>query len=316
MSTGKRQSDGAGDGPLVSIIMIFLNEEKFIDDAIRSIVAQSYSNWELLMVDDGSTDSSTGIARRYALEHPQRVHYLEHPSHENRGMSASRNLAIRYCRGKYISFLDADDTWLPRKLEQQLAIIETQPEAAMVCGRAQFWHSWTGKPEDSGRDFLQELEVQLDALITPPSLFVLFLKNEWASVCDILMRRRVVEAVGGYDDSFRGMYEDQVFNAKVCLEFSVFVSSESWYRYRQHSEACTILSNRAGQYPQKRREFLNWLEAYLVEKGMTGTDVWKVLKAEQWRLRHLLLSNLLQTLRRIAKQVTSLRQTEKRSCLV
>jgi glycosyltransferase involved in cell wall biosynthesis len=316
MSTAERQSAGASDSPLVSVIMIFLNEERFIDDAIRSVFAQSYRNWELLMVDDGSSDSSTDIARRYALEYPQKAYYLEHPSHENRGMSASRNLAIRYCRGEYLSFLDADDTWLPHKLEQQLAIIDAQPEAAMVCGRAQFWHSWTGKLEDSGRDFTQELDVELDTLIRPPKLLSLFLQNEWASICDILISRKTVEAVGGYDNSFRAMYEDQVFNAKVCLEFPVFVSSESWYRYRQHSKACTTLSNRAGQYRQKRGEFLGWLEEYLAKKGMIDTDVWGVLKAEQWRLKHLHLSNILRRLRHLSKQITSFRQSWRHACLV
>ena len=268
------------------------------------------------MVDDGSSDASTDIAQRYALEYPQKVHYLEHPCHANLGMSAARNLGIRCCQGDYIAFLDADDMWLPCKLEEQLTIMDSQPEAVMVCGRAQFWHSWTGKVEDSGRDFIQDIEVQLDSLVKPPALLALFLKNEWASVCDILIRRRVIDAIGGYADSFRGMYEDQVFNTKVCLEFPVFVSSKSWYRYRQHSEACTTLSNRAGQYCQKRAEFLRWLEEYLAKKGMIDTDVWGVLKAEQWRLKHLYLSNILRRLRHLSKQITSFRQSWRQACLV
>src|SRR6187431_518610 len=77
--------------PLVTVIIVFLNAEKFIDEAIASVFAQSYSPWELLLVDDGSTDRSTAIARRYAQRHPNKVRYLEHSGHRNRGISASQN---------------------------------------------------------------------------------------------------------------------------------------------------------------------------------------------------------------------------------
>src|SRR5918999_1055965 len=111
--------------PLVSVIMIFLNAEKFIEEAIESVFAQTYDSWELLLVDDGSTDDSTDIALRYAQQNPERVRYLEHDSHLNRGMSASRNLGITHAIGEYIAFLDADDVWLPHKLEQQVAILSS-----------------------------------------------------------------------------------------------------------------------------------------------------------------------------------------------
>src|ERR687889_2435319 len=92
--------------PLVSSIIIFLNRERFIQEAIESVFAQTYDNWELLLVDDGSTDGSTQIALRYAERYPEKVRYLEHPGHQNSGMSASRNLGIRYAKGEYIAFLD------------------------------------------------------------------------------------------------------------------------------------------------------------------------------------------------------------------
>ena len=120
--------------PLVSVIIIFLNEQRFLSEAIESVLEQTCSNWELLLVDDGSTDASTGIARRYSECDAQRVRYLEHPSHTNRGMSASRNLGIQEARGEYVALLDADDVWLQDKLARQLEIMEQRPEAAMVYG--------------------------------------------------------------------------------------------------------------------------------------------------------------------------------------
>jgi glycosyltransferase involved in cell wall biosynthesis len=80
------------DKPLVSVVVIFLNAADFIEEAIESVIAQTFADWELLLVDDGSTDASTGIAKAYAARHPGRVFYLTHEGRENRGMSASRNL--------------------------------------------------------------------------------------------------------------------------------------------------------------------------------------------------------------------------------
>ena len=84
------------DPALVSVITIFLNEERFLEEAIQSVFQQSYTNWELLLVDNGSADASTRLAQRYADEDPDVVRYLEHEGHPNRGMSTSHNLGIRH----------------------------------------------------------------------------------------------------------------------------------------------------------------------------------------------------------------------------
>src|SRR6185369_4754962 len=151
--------------------------ERFIEEAIASVFAQTYPHWELLLVDDGSTDGGTAIARGYAARHPDRVRYLEHPGHANRGMSASRNLGIAAARGAYVAFLDADDTWLPGKLTAQVALLHTHPEAAMVYGRTLIWHGWTGRPEDVARDHVLDLGVPPETLVAPPRLFFGLLEN-------------------------------------------------------------------------------------------------------------------------------------------
>jgi len=85
--------------PVVSVVTIFWNEARFITDAIESVIAQTYPSWELLLVDDGSDDSSSDIARRYASSRTGQIRYLEHPHHANLGMSAARNLAYVNSRG-------------------------------------------------------------------------------------------------------------------------------------------------------------------------------------------------------------------------
>src|SRR6476619_2393315 len=130
--------------PLVTCIVIFLDEERFLVEAIDSVRAQTYPSWEIVLVDDGSSDRSTQIARDYAQRFPDRIRYVEHPRHETRGMSAARNLGLAHARGQYVGFLDADDTWEPNKLQEQVGLLDMRPDVAMVYGRTLLWHSWRG----------------------------------------------------------------------------------------------------------------------------------------------------------------------------
>ena len=122
------------------------------------------------------------------------------------------------------------------KLERQLAILEEQTEAVMVYGATELWHSWAGTGEDVARDSKQAIGVEANTLVRPPALLMLFLARKAITPCpsDVLVRRETVAAVGGFVDSFPGMYEDQVFFAKVTLQAPVFVSGECWSRHRQH----------------------------------------------------------------------------------
>lgn len=280
---------------LVSVIIIFLNAEKFIQETIESVFAQTHDNWELLLVDDGSTDRSTAIAQQYAQQYPNKVRYLDHESHQNRGMSASRNLGIKNARGEYIGFVDADDIWLPQKLEQQLAILQAHPEAAMVYGRTQIWYTWTGNPEDSQLDHFYDLGVQPDTVVEPPKLLILLLQNkvQTPTTCNALVRRQVFAEIGGFENAFRTMYEDQVFFSKVHLKYPVFVGNECWAKYRQHRDSCSSIAENAQKYYTARLPFLTWLKNYLSEQGVKDAKIWKTLHKELWPCQHPTLHRLL-----------------------
>lgn len=284
-------------GPLVSVIVIFLNGERFIEEAIESVFAQTYDEWELILVDDGSDDRSSEIARGYASEYPNRVRYLEHTSHRNLGMSASRNLGIDKTKGELIAFLDADDVWVPEKLEEQVAILDAHPEAAMVYGQTRYWYSWTRDHRDADRDFVPAPGVHLDRVLKPPALVTNLLRNQISTTTGCLARREVVEQVGGYEESFCGMFEDQVFHSKVCLIAQVFVSSRCWYKYRRHSDSCCSRAEAAGMHNSQRLTFLNWLDDYLRSQGNSDAALLRALKGERWKARHPRLSRLREDLR-------------------
>jgi glycosyltransferase involved in cell wall biosynthesis len=250
--------------------------------SIESVLAQSYSHWELLLVDDGSTAESMATARMYAEQYPDKIRYLDHENHQNRGASASRNLGIRHATGEYIALLDADDLWLPHKLDEQVAIAGSHPDAIMLYGNTQYWYSWTGKPQDRERDFIPELGVQPNTLIRPPALLPLYLRGRAAvpCTCSILVRRQVIEKLGGFAGAVPIVYDDQVFYAKICLAGPIFVSSACWDRYRQHPDSSCAVADQTGKMDAIRLNFLRWLEGYLGEQNVTDADVLTALQRE------------------------------------
>jgi GT2 family glycosyltransferase len=125
-----------------------------------------------------------------------------------------------------------------------------------------------------------------DRKIPPPTLLPLFLRDKAAVPSGLLVRRECVDAVGGFDDAFRGEYEDQVFCAKICLRAPVFAAGQCWYRYRQHPDSCVLRGQRTGDTHAARLRFLNWLATYLAEQNVRDWRVWWALELEFWRYRH------------------------------
>jgi len=263
------------EGSLVTCVMIFLNGEKYIAEAIDSILAQTYRNWELVLVDDGTTDGATAIAQDYAQRHPNRVRYIDHPGHENRGMSASRNAGVRAGRGHFVSFLDADDVWLPDRLEKFVKIAGRFPEAGMIYGPTLYWYSWAEErgvapPVDGQDDFAGHLDLPVNRLIPPPVAMRRFLTTKGGclpGICSLLIRRDAYDDIGGFEPDFRGLYEDQAFLSKMTLAYPVVVIVDVLDKYRQHSESCCYRSAESGEYHAEdyhpaRFTYLEWLRTY------------------------------------------------------
>ena len=272
--------------PRVSVITIFHDAEDYLAEAIRSVQNQTYSDWHLVLVDDGSRDGSTEIAQRAARECRDRITYYEHAGHANRGMGASRNAGLTVCSGEYVAFIDADDVWLPDKLADQVAILDSIPEAAMVYGKAKAWYQW-----DQTRDRIDhffDLGVAPNRLVPPPDLFVLLMENQVQSPIpsNTMVRRRIVERLGGFEDQFRGIYEDYAFFSKVHLSHSTYVSDQCWLLYRQHEDSCTSNCLPA-DYQKHRRPYLEWLGAYMQSLPAPIPDVaWRTFDRELWRCKH------------------------------
>jgi glycosyltransferase involved in cell wall biosynthesis len=250
--------------PKVSCIIIVYNGAEFLGEAIESVLVQSFADWELLIVDDGSTDSSCEIAQRFAQTFPGTIRSLCHADGRNHGMSATRNLGLSHASGDYLAFLDADDVWLPNKLAAQVAILDAQPSVGATYGRTLIWYSWEGGNAKEA-DFFYELGVTPDRIYRPPTLLLSQLLNVYQSptTSGCLLRRALVNEVGGFEPAFKGMFEDAVFFAKALLIAPFFVSAEVLFRYRQHSSSAGAVSAAANRDAWARLRFLIWFKRYL-----------------------------------------------------
>lgn len=286
--------------PAVSVICIFFNAELFLFEAVQSVLSQSFENFELLLVDDGSTDAGSAIAIEFAEEHPNRIRYFHHRGHINRGMSASRNLGLQHARGKFVAFIDADDRWRRSKLSEQVAILQAHDEVGMVCGSVNYWESWRG-----GRDRLKQTGHLLNRVSTPPetSLRVYPLGDAHAPCpSDVLLRRSIIGLIGCFEEEFSGplqMYEDQAFLAKLYLHVPVYFSSRTWSDYRIHDESCVAVVERDGLYTTVREYFLDWLHRYVDENDIAYKFlIYSAIQRARWELKHPKIRRLLRLGRR------------------
>jgi len=270
--------------PVVSAITIFYNGKTFIAEAIESVLAQTYPSWELLLVDDGSTDGASEIARDYAARHPERIRYLEHAGHRNRGMSASRNVGLQNSRGALVAFLDSDDVWLPEKLARQVATLDAHPEAQMTFGPTRMWFGWTGDPADAARETLRTIQVTHDGLYRPPEMLRHYLRDQarTPATCSVLIRKEALSRTGHFEERFTGLYEDQAFFVKAYLRLACYVTSEVLDLYRQHGKSYIAEAKRTGHYSHHRPtaalvDLYLWCVRYFMRERVTDRTLWRLL---------------------------------------
>jgi hypothetical protein len=259
--------------PEVSVVVIFRNEERFLGEAVDSICAQDFDDWELILVDDGSIDASPDIARERAAK-DSRIRFVQHPGGVNLGMSASRNLGVAHARGSFIAFCDADDVWLPHKLRHQLAEIGGDQTLAMTYGPILRWHTWTDRADARFEEDLcgvgpkkRGKHPYAGRIVEPPALVPLIIRSDYYCPSGGLIRTEALHSVGGFEDRFRGMHEDGVMYVKLCAQHRVHVSEEVTYLYRMHPGQHTHSVVGPAETAAARRPFVMWADAYLAAEG-------------------------------------------------
>jgi glycosyltransferase involved in cell wall biosynthesis len=181
--------------PEVTVVISAYNEETLVADAIRSVLAQTREDFELVVVDDGSSDGTAEVVRGFETD--PRVRLI---SHSNRGLAASLNVGIAAGSAPFVALLDADDMWMPNFLEQMSTALEADPSAGFAYTEA--W--WLD--QQRGRFFRRSTSEYMGAPKVPPgdpeAFLLAVMPANWVFGLPIL-RRSALDRVGGFDESLR-----------------------------------------------------------------------------------------------------------------
>jgi glycosyltransferase involved in cell wall biosynthesis len=176
--------------PLVSAIVPVYNGERFLRAAFDSALAQTLQNIEIIVIDDGSTDSSGAIADEYAARHPGRFVVIHQA---NGGLVIARNAGLAVARGRYVALLDADDVWLPHHLAACVDVLEKRADVGLVHANI----------ERINIDGSKRLAVKRFWKIDDPDAFAtVYLRREHVSCSTVVLRRDVLDRVGHFDVAF------------------------------------------------------------------------------------------------------------------
>lgn len=207
--------------PRVSVVVPVFNGASTLAGTLGSVFAQTFTDFEVIVVDDGSTDATPHILRDIG---DPRLRVL---SFANGGPSASRNRGIGEARGEYIAFLDADDQWTPDKLALQVAALDANPRAGLV-------YSWTDCFDEGGGFLRHGSHVRLEG----PGYEALVARNVLDNGSSPMVRRSVLAAVGGFDESLRNA-EDWELWLRIARhhELACVPRVQVFYRVRPQSGA-------------------------------------------------------------------------------
>ena len=267
------------DAELVSVVIPCYNQAHFLGEAIESVLGQSYSHFEIIVVDDGSTDNTFEIAARYPI-----VHYIRQ---DNQGPSEARNSGLRESKGSYLVFLDADDRLLSNALEMGVEHLKAHPECAFVSGRH------TRIAADG-----QLLWVQPPPLIEADYYAELLRGNYIGMHATVMYRRLVFESVGGFDTSLR-FCEDYELYLRIARDFPVCCHDKVVAEYRWHDTntsrnsalalrgSLDVLGSQRAYVKGKRRYeeayktgMKSWREAY---GGPSARKVLVHMRKREWK---------------------------------
>ena len=204
--------------PLVSVIIPAYNAIDYLAETIETVFSQTFQDFEIVIVDDGSTDDTAKLINQLSQEKPQ----IKLVSQANQGVSAARNTGIRQAQGKYIAILDADDLWEPTKLEQQVNSLENNPTVGLC-------YTWTALADSQGQATGRVIASQAEGDVWQQL-------TEMNIVCcgsTPMIRRCCFDDVGFFDENLR-FSEDWDMWWRIAAKYHFSVIKEPLIRYRQH----------------------------------------------------------------------------------
>lgn len=259
----------------VVIVMPAWNSATTIGDALRSVRAQTFTDWRLVIVDDASTDNTAGVARA-AADDDARIDIVRLAA--NLGAAGARNAGIARAGddSEFVAFLDADDLWLPGYLARMTAALHSMPQAGMAFSRLE---SFT----EHGKGVAQDMNGLVGGLHGGTRMAEHFLDHPESTPGpqSAVVRRRVLVDVGGFDDAtFRNNFTDQSLFLKIALRHSIAFVDECLCLYRQHDASATSRSVREGAHATRECVFCAWA---LERVSSAPPAVRRAAEARSWR---------------------------------
>lgn len=240
--------------PMVSIITPTLNRARLIPDAVKSVLRQTLPSWEHIIVDDGSTDNTEDVVRRFP---DHRIIYINR--FKQRGISDARNLGLRLASGRYVTFLDSDDTFPEDSLAIRVRFLEKHPSIAMVCGygdieRSAKYLRALGKidPTKKQAHFSHKAGddiVALKKMKNRKERFNFLMKDNFILTGTVMLRRKILEKIGGFDTKLL-VAEDYDLWLRVARNYDYAALDRVLVNYRRFEDSI-YLSARKQQINEK-----------------------------------------------------------------
>lgn len=229
--------------PLISIVMVNYNQESYLKEAIDSVISQTYDNWELIIVDDGSTDASVEIIKSYKDIRIRPI-YLK----ENKHICHATNLGLRYIKGEYVARLDSDDVWCDKKLEKQIGFFEKHPEAE-VCFTKLDLIDENGKNVNEILPDLYNLYNTRQKDRKAWIRFFFFLGNSLIQ-STMVFKKKLLEEVGGFNLAYMQSHDFDFF-VRLIKKTEFYFIEEPLIKYRRTA------SQNSSLQPEKDRRLFN-----------------------------------------------------------
>jgi glycosyltransferase involved in cell wall biosynthesis len=250
----------------VTVVIPAYNAERFLEETVRSVWAQTLpaDRIEIVLVDDGSKDGSYELALHLRQQSPVAMHVLTHPGGANRGVSATRNLALSHATGEFVALLDADDVYLPERLARGVEFMAAHPECRALCslGDNVDEHGAVGIGVN-GTATAGEYRA-LSPKLQPPFTFEQLWETYPVANSSLLMRRWAIAEAGGYAAEMAHQAEDLLLVLKLSLQAPIHCLDERLIRYRHHSSSYTTQYHANSFEAGMRLEVLYYLVHWMV----------------------------------------------------
>ncbi len=253
--------------PSVSVVIPTFNRSSYLKEALESVFAQTYTDYEIIVVDDGSTDNTPEVINSYLGS----IRYIRWE--KNKGPSAARNYGAKESRGTFIAFLDSDDLWEPQALEKAIPVFESNSEIGLVAFTMRFLNA-----NDSLEAPMQSIDERMPYyLFSTESL----LHKDWGKVGMPVIRRECIERVGGFDETLL-IGEDIELWLRISLYYKAALLHEPLYVYRMHERKLTGNTLLLRYYTlQTVKKFISSHPAFAKQHS------WSVKRALSGRYAHL-----------------------------